>query len=68
MSQSTYCSYLIRIAHVAPPTHNTTWRIEVKHIQRGEEYRFDCIDSLLLWLREQAASLRTFSNPDVEET
>jgi hypothetical protein len=69
MSQSAYGSYLIRMARVAPPAHNcfplparrqaedVTWRIEVKHIQSGEEYRFDSVDGLLLWLSEQAASL-----------
>jgi hypothetical protein len=74
VNQSAYGSYLIRMARVASPAHDgfrlpdqrqaeyVTWRIEVKHIQRGQEYRFDSVDDLLIWLREQAASLRTVSN------
>lgn len=37
MSQPTYSSYLICMAHIASPAHNAILRIEVKHIQRGEK-------------------------------
>jgi hypothetical protein len=66
MNLSAYCSYLIRMARVAAPGHDDAWRIVVKHIQSGEEYRFDGVDGLLNWLREEATSLQSFSDPNVE--
>ena len=49
-TSSTYQSYLVRLWR---PSEDVRWRVTVRHVLTGEEWHFEDLERLFLFLHEQ---------------
>ena len=60
--QFAYASYLIRLwRQTGPlnPDHPGDWQSEIEHIQSGQRWKFNTLDDLLVFLRQQPDTLES---------